>query len=1318
MALSLAACGGSSTPVAVAPVVADPVVPVVPVVDAAKSLAFTANLDNLKGGSGDDSFSGVYYADGGTGTTAFPGDTVDGGTGTDTLTISVAGTSTTAQSINAVATTGVEKLVVSNFDANADDTEDTTIDTSLMTGLESLTVSASNTTDTIFSNVAQIVSSEMKNGSGDMTVTYVTTVVAGTADVQSLDLTNLAAGAFTSNGIETININTSLVKSTLTSVVSDALKVVNITGNQDLTITHAIDFVAGTNDDATIDATINAAAFTGKLTVTGETNDMSITGGTGNDTINMVGTLTSKDLIDGGAGSDTLTMDAATLTTQLAGVSNVETFQFNESAAAAAIDVSKLSAGVTNIIMDLNDANDGDSANIAGTITNLGSQTVTLRHTTGDVADTNDSDGTQHTITGATDTAADSITIDLDGIGIDDQTGTNFGIDLLDVANYETINLASTKNATGTVTANEVEAITATSAKSLIITGDADLETVVTGASLTTVDASALAGKLVYTAGSEKATYTAATKATTFTMGSNLNNADTIIGGAGLDTVTATLTGATVDTGKLNISGIETITLTTSGDNTLNLAGVTGATTLSVSANVQTITGADLATTYQLTGAATLKLTAADATGSSDTLKLQQKLNGNVDNVVETTGIENLTIDLYDTGATANTAGFDLDTFDGTSLTITQNALSSTNVNFDTAGTTLHKNMATITASNKGSTTLDAGSASGAVTMTVGGTGIATLTGNAGADTFNIGSTGAVIHNVTGGAGTDTTNLTAATGWVDPSDIATENVNVTFGAAVDVTLGNNQPFNAATTAITLLGGNSLSTFNNEGTGGVLAATVKTFNASAFTGNVEVAVADDALDSTITISAGALTTDTVKSTYTATAADTLSISGVETLELTVDNSATSQVVSTIDVSGAVGMTTTSLTMANADDFVINALTSAQTVEIVSATNTNGTNSVTAALADATGSADSTTFKLKGANAGAIDDGLILVTNDIETVNIYADSAESITLASLAMTTATKTLALNVTGDSALTVTATHADVTTIDASGMATGGSFVQTGRSATDASTYTGSAGNDTFIMMNASDVISGGAGTGDTLDVNFVGALGAIAVDLSATGDQVASLNGLANTVVQSGFENVDLAGYTLSGASITGSKAANTIVGTNQVDQIDGGLGIDKITGGDGNDVITLTEATSAADTLFYINRAAEGKDTVTGFVSGTDKIDLQYLGDANGAVTTLSGGTTIADNEIYFFVGNSAGDADSIAAAANSIVTEAGGGAGVDDAANTREAYFVIADNNSTSVFYYLNNGADDSDILDAELTHIATIDSVLAATDIIA
>ena len=117
MALSLAACGGSSQrhdTCSRHPVVDTPVVDT-PVVDAAKAIAFTANLDTLEGGSGDDTFSGVYYADGGTGTTAFPGDSVDGGAGTDTLVFPQPVTETADQAINAISTTGVEKVFVSNY---------------------------------------------------------------------------------------------------------------------------------------------------------------------------------------------------------------------------------------------------------------------------------------------------------------------------------------------------------------------------------------------------------------------------------------------------------------------------------------------------------------------------------------------------------------------------------------------------------------------------------------------------------------------------------------------------------------------------------------------------------------------------------------------------------------------------------------------------------------------------------------------------------------------------------------------------------------------------------------------------------------------------------------------------------------------------------------------------------------------------------------------------------------------------------------------------------------------------------------------------
>ena len=68
-----------------------------------------------------------------------------------------------------------------------------------------------------------------------------------------------------------------------------------------------------------------------------------------------------------------------------------------------------------------------------------------------------------------------------------------------------------------------------------------------------------------------------AQKDTTFNFGSTLDNNDTVVGGAGALDNAATLSGATATTSALNISGVETVTLTTSGNNTLALGGIVGA---------------------------------------------------------------------------------------------------------------------------------------------------------------------------------------------------------------------------------------------------------------------------------------------------------------------------------------------------------------------------------------------------------------------------------------------------------------------------------------------------------------------------------------------------------------------------------------------------------------------------------------------------------------------------------------------------------------------------------------------------------------------
>jgi len=1031
---------------------------------------FTSNLDNLIGTSANDTFDGVYYADGGTGTTAFPGDSVTGAGGTDTLTISVAGTSTAAQAINAITTTGVEKLYITNYDANTNDAHDTAVDTSLMTGLTTIGLTASNSTgDTSFTGVKSIVATEMRNGAGDFTVTYLSDAVKGTADAATLTVSNQTAGAFTSDGIETLTINSEITKSTLGSVVSDKLTKLVVTGDKDLAITTAVNFVDGTNGDTTIDSTVDASAFTGGLTVTAEAMDQSITTGSGADTINMVGTLDKYDTVNGGAGKDTLTMNAAALTTQFDNVSNIEVISINDGTSAVTVKADKLSAGVTEIILDANDDTDGGTAELEHSVTGQTSEKIILRHTTEDAADADNTDGHNYTVTPKTDGDADSITVEFQGVGNDTHASTSyFGIDGLTLSNYETVNLSSKKTegkSTGSVTDNELEAFTSTTATSVIVTGDADLTIGShTAAKVTLFDASALTGKLTLTAGAEKATYKGGSKVDTFTMGSNLTNKDTIIGGDGKDVVTASVSGLTVDNDDLNIQDVETINLTTGGDNQIDATGITGASTvLAVTDNIQTITNFDLAQTIQLgltadasATSSEIDVTAKDATGTADTLKVKIENDAAAaTTIIDASSIETLDLEIL---AADNGATIDLTTFEGDKVVI--NSKSGVTATAALALGTLHKNTESVTSTYADTVTVSFENSLIGTTGTFDGTDVQTITGSTKNDTYTIGKTAGITHVVTGGTGTDTVNLTANTSLVNVGSINVENVNVDVVAGTSQTLSTS--FHAGVDNIVITGGNSVSVF----TTGTIVDAVKSVDASAFLGQLVATAEANDIDSTISYKAGALTNDELIYQISATGTDNLTSTGIEVLDLDVDATAT------LDISSTTGVTTIDVDVATTKTLTLDKLTGSELILLTDAA--TGTGQVEAKLADATGSSDSVSFELKAANA--IADTTLLKTDDVETLNIKVSTAETISLANAgAITDADLYSTLKLTGDTALTVSATNADITTIDASGMGDGGAFIQTGRSSSVASTYTGSTGNDTFIMMKAADVIDAG---------------------------------------------------------------------------------------------------------------------------------------------------------------------------------------------------------------------------------------------------
>jgi Ca2+-binding RTX toxin-like protein len=102
----------------------------------------------------------------------------------------------------------------------------------------------------------------------------------------------------------------------------------------------------------------------------------------------------------------------------------------------------------------------------------------------------------------------------------------------------------------------------------------------------------------------------------------------------------------------------------------------------------------------------------------------------------------------------------------------------------------------------------------------------------------------------------------------------------------------------------------------------------------------------------------------------------------------------------------------------------------------------------------------------------------------------------------------------------------------------------------------------------------------------------------------------------------------------SITGSTGADSLTGGAGADTITGSAGIDTITGGGGNDDIALTGAgaDTAADRVMFsggttlaLQTTNNGFDTITGFVTGSDLLNVALLGD--GTVPSGSAAITAA-------------------------------------------------------------------------------------------
>jgi Ca2+-binding RTX toxin-like protein len=158
-----------------------------------------------------------------------------------------------------------------------------------------------------------------------------------------------------------------------------------------------------------------------------------------------------------------------------------------------------------------------------------------------------------------------------------------------------------------------------------------------------------------------------------------------------------------------------------------------------------------------------------------------------------------------------------------------------------------------------------------------------------------------------------------------------------------------------------------------------------------------------------------------------------------------------------------------------------------------------------------------------------------------------------------------------------------------------------------------GSSCNDTLEGNSGANWLDGKDGV-DTL--SYEHATGGIKIDLSKTSAQA---TGGSGTDVVLNFENVR--GSSLND-TLTGTAGDNVIEGLAGKDTLSGGKGNDTLIGGAGLDTLT---GGAGAD-RFVFNLASDGKDSITDFATGTDKLVISAAGFggglvAGGAVSLLS-------------------------------------------------------------------------------------------------
>ncbi len=1046
--------------------------------------------------------------------------------------------------------------------------------------------------------------------------------VSGSSDSATISFAQVTGGATTEiniAGIETITATSSggsasnsfeLEAAALTTIVLD--------GSGDLTLsslatggTTKLKSVDASGMTGALDLTTGALALgTSVLTVTGGSgNDsidssgqtgtaVSIDGGAGNDTVTHV--LAIDDTIDGGTGTDNL-ITTAVITSE-GNVSGFETFTLDVTDAVLNQDFDNLSGNTfTKLVATGNGGttDDGTFTDVPSTITDL------------ELASTASGD---FVVDRKTDTSSDALTVTLKG----DTTA------ILTANHEEELTLVSSTGASTITTLN------ASDATKLTVTGSAN--TTVTSVSgndnLATIDASASTGAvsigdtangsvvpMTITAGSGGFTGSGGTKADTFTGGAGDDSidgdagADSLVGGAGDDDLDGGAGNDVISGG----TGNDTLTSDTGND---NIDGGAGNDTFTLGENFttdDTIVGGAGTDTLTMTSGGTTTYTAASVSGV-EKFTLTGKASATTTDFKNLTGVTEVTF--------AN--GSDLaHTVQGLNSGVTVNILENSKA-------------ATIDTADAASVFIDVevSKANGSVTVT--DTAAVTVTGKIG--------TGDIVALALDAI--DTTSLSLATTSTNDLDTGaiTETDKLT---TLNLTTADHD---GTITVGTIVDGSSIETITATGVGGNI--TTDTLFGTDNANNLSVINATATVGSTITF--GSITADTTDSPTDNAMVITTSATGVDSGDgnssvvfdfinnqygtITLNASGDTTDGTTTGKLSAIDVTATStggdLTIANVDaeeDFTL--------------TVTGGTATVTTFDAETFASIDASATDGKLTVSGTASDGNITV--------LGGSAGDAITLATAPATDKVHSISGGAGND---TITGSSGGDTIV-------GGDGADSLDGAAGNDNISGGAGNDTFSFMtsaelNADDTIDGGAGT-DNLDITT-------AVDLadSATGDTSVTLTSIEGVDITMGADSLtfDASGWT-SLETISFTSATNDytptvnnirdgVVATFSNLNIDDAV-LDMATGASITvDVesaihdLTITDAVNvtingegatadltsltldATDTKTLTLTADDGTSLDTGSITNTDEITTITATTTKASGTITMGGGTMVD------------------------------------------------------------------------------------------